>query len=85
MSQAWASESHGDFYTQAMATGAKLRLEGAVRAVANHAAFAFSAPVDSSGEKRFEVIDTFRFDDQGKVVEMRAFWGAGNMHGFEAK
>jgi steroid delta-isomerase len=73
-----------DFYTQVMARGAKLRLEGAVRAGANHAAFAFSAFIGPNGEKRFDVIDTFRFDDQGKVVEMRAFWGAGNMHGFTA-
>ena len=58
-----------------MARGAKLRLEGAVRAGANYAAFAFSALMDPSGEKRIEVIDTFRFDNQGKVVEMRAFWG----------
>ncbi len=74
-----------DFYTRVMTRGAKLRLEGAVRAGANHAAFAFSALLDPTGEKRFEVIDTFRFDDQGKVVEMRAFWGPGNMHGFKAK
>jgi steroid delta-isomerase len=74
-----------DFYTRVMTRGAKLRLEGAVRAGANHAAFAFSALLDPAGEKRFEVIDTFRFDDQGKVAEMRAFWGPGNMHGFKAR
>ena len=74
-----------DFYSRVMARGAKLRLEGEVRAGANQAAFAFSALLDPIGEKRFEVIDTFRFDDQGKVVEMRAFWGPGNMHGFKAK
>ncbi len=73
-----------DFYTRVMARRAKLRLEGAVRAGANYAAFAFSALLDPTGEKRFEVIDTFRFDDQGKVVEMRAFWGPSNMHGFKA-
>jgi steroid Delta-isomerase len=74
-----------DFYTRAMNGGAKLRLEGAVRTVANHAAFAFTALFDPAGEKRIEIIDRFRFDDQGKVVEMRAFWGAGNMHGFTAR
>ena len=67
-----------------MARGAKLRLEGTVRAGANYAAFAFSALMDPSGEKRIEVIDTFRFNDQGKVVEMRAFWGPGNTHGLKA-
>lgn len=74
-----------DFYTRAMEGGVKLRLEGAVRAAANQAAFAFTALFDPAGEKTFEIIDTFRFDDQGKVVEMRAFWGPGNMHGFKAK
>ena len=74
-----------DFYSTVMTRGAKLRLEGAVRAGADYAAFAFSALMDPAGEKRIEVIDTFRFDDQGKVVEMRAFWGPGNMHGFKAK
>lgn len=72
-----------DFYTRAMEGGAKLRLEGGVRVVASYAAFAFSASFDQAGEKRIEIIDTFRFDDQGKVVEMRAFWGPGNMHGFK--
>ena len=73
-----------DFYARVMARGAKLRLEGTVRAGANYAAFAFSALMDPSGEKRIEVIDTFRFNDQGKVVEMRAFWGPGNTHGLKA-
>jgi len=74
-----------DFYTRAMAGGAKLSLEGAVRTIANHAAFAFSARFDPAGDIRIEIIDTFRFDDQGKVAEMRAFWGPGNMHGFKAR
>jgi steroid Delta-isomerase len=74
-----------DFYTQCMVPKAKLRLDGPVRAGANYAAFAFTALFDPAGEKRIEVIDTFRFDDQGKVVEMRAFWGPGNMHGFKAR
>ncbi len=74
-----------DFYTQVMTRGAKLRLQGAVRTTANYAAFAFSALFDAAGEKRIEIIDTFRFDDQGKIVEMRAFWGPGNTHGFKAR
>jgi steroid delta-isomerase len=69
-----------EFYSTVMKAGAKLRLEGAVRAVANYAAFAFSASIGPAGEQRIEVIDTFRFDEQGKVVEMRAFWGRGNLH-----
>ncbi len=74
-----------EFYTRVMVGGVKLRLEGAVRAVADYAAFTFTALFDASGEKRIEIIDTFRFDDQGKVIEMRAFWGPGNVHGFKMK
>lgn len=74
-----------NFYSQVMTRKAKLRLEGAVRTGADYAAFAFSALFDPAGEKRIEVIDTFRFDDSGKVVEMRAFWGPGNLHGFKTR
>lgn len=74
-----------EFYTRVMVAGVRLRLEGAVRAVANYAAFTFTALFDASGEKRIEIIDTFRFDDQGKVIEMRAFWGPGNVHGLNTK
>jgi steroid Delta-isomerase len=76
-------EAIRQFYQRSMATGAKLRLEGAVRTGGNHAAFAFSAHLDlAGGHKRIDVIDSFRFDAAGKVTEMRAFWGPDNMHGF---
>lgn len=71
------------FYTASMATGAKLKLEGPVRTAADYAAFAFSVTLNYGGEKRVDVIDTFRFDEAGKVVEMRAYFGPANMHGFE--
>lgn len=72
-----------EFYTGAMRTGARLTLEGPVRIGADYAAFAFSVTLDyAGGAKRIDVIDTFRFNDQNLVVEMRAFWGPGNMHGF---
>lgn len=71
------------FYTESMATGAKLTLNGPVRAGADHAAFAFSVNLHFGGsDKRVDVIDTFRFNDQNEITEMRAFWGPGNMHGF---
>lgn len=76
-------EAIRQFYQRSMATGAKLRLEGAVRSGGSHAAFAFSAHLDfGGGHKRIEVIDTFRFDAEGRIAEMRAFWGPDNMHGF---
>jgi len=71
------------FYEGSMATGAKLRLEGPVRVVADYAVFPFSVNLHWEGsDKRIDVIDTFRFNDDNEVIEMRAFWGPANMHGF---
>jgi steroid delta-isomerase len=73
---------HG-FYAESMQTGAKLRLEGPVRIAADHAAFAFSVHLNfAGGDKQIDVIDTFRFNDANQIIEMRAFWGPGNMVGF---
>lgn len=71
------------FYAGSMTTGAKLKLEGPVRVVQDYAVFPFSVNLHWEGsDKRIDVIDTFRFNDANEVVEMRAFWGPGNMHGF---
>ncbi|WP_395337118.1 nuclear transport factor 2 family protein [Novosphingobium sp. BL-8H] len=71
------------FYSASMATGAKLTLEGPVRVVTDYAVFAFAVHLEwEGGAKRIDVIDSFRFDEAGKVAEMRAFWGPDNMHGF---
>ncbi|MFT4054840.1 MAG: nuclear transport factor 2 family protein [Novosphingobium sp.] len=69
------------FYAESMKTGAKLRLDGPVRVVADQAAFPFSVHLEFQGAaKRIDVIDTFRFNDANEIVEMRAFWGAANAH-----
>ena len=71
------------FYAQSMVTGAKLTLEGPVRIAGDIAAFPFSVNLTLNGSaKRIDVIDIFRFDGSGKIIEMRAFWGPDNMHGF---
>lgn len=71
------------FYAESMKTGAKLSLEGPVRLVGNYAVFPFAVHLNyDGGPKRIDVIDTFRFDEAGDIVEMRAFWGPSNMHGF---
>jgi len=71
------------FYQQSMATGAKLELLGPVRVVADYAVFPFAVHLHWEGsDKRIDVIDTFRFNEANEVVEMRAFWGTDNMHGF---
>ena len=71
------------FYAESMKTGAKLKLEGSVRVAGDYAVFPFSVDLHWEGsDKRIDVIDTFRFNDTNEVVEMRAFWGPSNMHGF---
>jgi steroid delta-isomerase len=71
------------FYTASMQTGARLRLDGPVRICGPYAAFAFSVLLHWEGkDQRVDVIDTFRFNDDDKIVEMRAYFGPTNMHGF---
>ena len=68
------------FYVRSMQMGAKLTLQGPVRTAADFAAFAFSVAIPSGdGTMQIEVIDTFQFDDAGKVVAMRAYWGPPNI------
>lgn len=76
-------EAIREFYKQSMATGAKLTLEGPVRVVADYAVFPFAVHLNyDGGPKRIDVIDTFRFNEDNEVIEMRAFWGPSNMTGF---
>ena len=71
------------FYTASMQTGAKLRLEGPVRVAGDHAAFAFTVHLNLGGkDMRVDVIDTFRFNEANQVIEMKAYFGPTNMHGF---
>jgi steroid delta-isomerase len=70
------------FYTESMATGAKLVLEGPIRVAAAHAAFAMQVRLHWDGkDMAIDVIDTFAFDETGKVKQMQAYFGPGNMHG----
>jgi steroid Delta-isomerase len=71
-----------EFYKMAMQGGASLTLDGPVRVAGPFAAFAFTVTVpgpDGNAAMRINVIDTFKFDDNDKVVEMRAYWGPTNM------
>lgn len=72
-----------EFYTGSIAAGAKLVLEGPIRIAGNTVAFPFSARLSMNGnDMRVDVIDTFKFNEDGKVVEMKAYFGPDNMHGF---
>ncbi len=67
---------------QGVAMGAKLTRLGAVRCAGNYAAFPFVVALEIEGRAtRIEVIDIFKFNDAGKVVEMRAFFGPENIGG----
>ena len=72
-----------EFYTASMQTGAKLRLEGPIRLATEYAAFAFRVELTMEGKSlTVDVIDTFKFNADGKVTEMRAYFGPSNMAGF---
>lgn len=67
------------FYSAAVAMDLKLVRTGPVRIAANEAAFPFYLEMEHKGKlMRIDIIDVFRFDEEGKVVSMRAFWGRSN-------
>ena len=61
------------FYESFSSMGVKLALTGPVRCAGNAAAFPFTATI---GDNVLEIIDVFEFDGAGKVVSMKAYWGA---------
>lgn len=63
------------FYGALKGMGVKLELTGAIRCAGNSAAFPFQAKI---GPVTMEVIDVFEFNEDGKVVSMRAYWGPEN-------
>lgn len=82
------------FYTMAVKNGAKLAQQGQTRIAGNCAAFSFTVTVGAmtnvdtdvavavelpKGGMRIDVIDTFVFNDEGKVTEMKAYWGPSNI------
>jgi steroid Delta-isomerase len=68
------------FYATSMATGAKLELMGDPRFAGDYVAFPFKVKLSWAGQDSvIEVIDTFKLNDDGKIIEMRAYWGPENM------
>lgn len=80
------------FYQGAVKGGSILKQHGTTRIVADHAAFSFRVHVGGyqpedvsmdvdlpSGSMTIDVIDTFQFNEAGKVTAMRAFWGPTNI------
>lgn len=65
-----------EFYQQGLGAGAKLELTGPSRCAGNAVAFPFCCHV---GSMKIHVIDVFEFNDAGKVVSMKAYWGPENV------
>lgn len=59
----------------------RITINGPVRTVGRHAAFPLSVFTTFDDRKiRIDAIDLFRFDENLKIVDHRAFWGADNQH-----
>ena len=63
------------FYDGALSSGAKLRLSGEPRCAGSAVAFPFQVLM---GDSTIDIIDVFYFNDNGKVIDMKAYWGAEN-------
>ena len=60
------------FYEGALASGAKLALTGTPRCAGNAVAFPFQVQMPGMA---IEIIDVFEFNEAGKVISMKAYWG----------
>jgi steroid delta-isomerase len=63
------------FYEDSMKLGARLALTGVPRCAGNAVAFPFKVTIPGMA---LEVIDVFEFNEQGKVISMKAYWGPEN-------
>lgn len=64
------------FYEGALASGAKLELTGTPRCAGNAVAFPFQVVMPGM---TIEIIDVFEFNHEGKINNMRAYWGPESM------
>lgn len=68
------------FYERSMKAHPRLTLQPPFRIAGNEAAFAFTGVVDTAdGKLQFDVIDHMIFNEDGKIRQMRAFFGPENM------
>lgn len=72
-------EAVRQFYTGAVTYDLVLTRTGPVRVAGMEAAFPFDLKMKINGALMItNIIDVFRFDEAGKIVSMRAFWGPSN-------
>jgi steroid delta-isomerase len=68
------------FYRRSLSVPLVVALEGPVRVAGSECAFAFSVSLTWEGKAMtIRPIDTFRFDGSGRIAQMRAFFGPGNV------
>ena len=68
------------FYTGAVTGVFGAALTGQPRVAGNEVAFPFQVIAGQHGEEiQINIIDVFRFNAEGKVDLMRAFWGSNNV------
>ena len=68
------------FYAKVQDMHPRIKLDGAVRVAGRECAFAFAVTVTYQGQRiTIHPIDTFRFDEQGRITQMRAYFGADNI------
>ena len=68
------------FYSQIEPLQLQVRRDGPVRAVGRECAFALVGTFVQGGKRTtFCPIDTFRFDEAGKITQMRAYFGPENV------
>ena len=68
------------FYAEACQGVAKAELTGDPRVAGNEVAFPFNVTAGAPGQQVvINIIDIFKFNEDGKIATMRAFWGPNNM------
>lgn len=68
------------FYNEACQGVAKAELTGNPRVAGNEVAFPFNVTAGAPGQQVvINIIDIFKFNEDGKIATMRAFWGPNNM------
>lgn len=68
------------FYARAQDMFPRTQLMGPVRVAGRECAFVFAVTVVYQGRHiTIHPIDTFRFDAQGRILEMRAYFGPGDI------
>lgn len=67
------------FYARATKLKIELHPTGPIRIAGDEVAFPFQVRGETPAKMEIDVIDVFRFNADGLIQEMRAYWGKENM------